>query len=156
MHSTAIISSPHLHIMAGTNTSQSNYLGRRTFPLSLHHTILADSLSEAHNLFSEQDSFNCCSGCVWRTRGACGSRGWAEQNLLNQGDLRHLDLDQLYRLYWVLQMLGREIILLHIIIEDLVVNIIEVKHLLLREEQPRVWWLGTVGCQEPLLDHPWK
>ena len=44
----------------------------------------------------------------------------------------HLDLDQLYRLYWVLQMLGREII------EDLVANIIEVKHLLLREEQPRV------------------
>ena len=63
--------------------------------------------------------------------------------LLNQGNLmlQHhldLDLDQLYRLYWVLQMLGREIILLHINIEDLVVNIIEVKHLLLSEEQPRV------------------
>ena len=50
----------------------------------------------------------------------------------------HLDLDQLYRLYWVLQMLGREIILLHINIEDLVVNSVEVKHLLLREEQPIV------------------
>ena len=58
---------------------------------------------------------------------------------LTPGDLimlqHHLDLDQLYCLYWVLQMLGlgREIILLHIAIKDLVVNSVEVKHLLLRE-----------------------
>ena len=61
----------------------------------------------------------------------------AEQNLLNQWDLM-LQHHLLYRLYRVLQMLGREIILLYITIEDLVVNSVEVKHLLLREEQPRV------------------